>query len=389
MSEALMLPLEELMAKRTGSVDPSRFPDEQFDLYSIPAFDKGCHEVVAGSEIGSTKQVVEPNDVLLSKIVPHIRRSWVVGQNNGRRMIASGEWIVFRSSRADPAYLRHVLVGNPFHAQFMQTVSGVGGSLLRARPAQVGKIKIPLPPLPEQRRIAAILDQADALRAKRREALTQLDSLTQSIFMEMFGDPVKNPNDYSLTPLKSLVDSNRGITYGIVQRGEDCDNGVPVLRISDVIDGEIQLEKLKRTSHAVSEKYSRTILKGGELVISIRGTVGRCAIVPPSLSGGNISREVALIPIQNPELSWFLLTLLRNPSVQRRLAEDVKGVAQSGINLEDLRELGVIQPSQAEIQEFTARLAVQQGVMRKHRQYISEIEGLFASLQHHAFRGEL
>jgi type I restriction enzyme S subunit len=59
MNEALMLPLEGLMTKRAGSVDPSKFPDEQFDLYSIPAFDKGFHEVVAGSEIGSTKQVVE------------------------------------------------------------------------------------------------------------------------------------------------------------------------------------------------------------------------------------------------------------------------------------------------------------------------------------------
>lgn len=100
------------MAVKTGSVDPSKFPGAAFDLYSIPAFDRGAPEVTTGSEIGSSKQLVEPGDVLLSKIVPHIRRSWIVGKDDSRRMIASGEWIVFRSHRADPNDLRHVVIGD-------------------------------------------------------------------------------------------------------------------------------------------------------------------------------------------------------------------------------------------------------------------------------------
>src|SRR5439155_14732800 len=178
-SRAPCIALGDLMATKSGSVDPSKFTEEIFDLYSIPAFDRGEPEIVAGSAIGSAKQVVEPGDVLLSKIVPHIRRSWIVGKARGRRIIASGEWIVFRSERANPDYLRQVLVGDPFHTQFMNTVAGVGGSLLPARPAHVAKIAIPLPPLTEQRRIAEVLDRAEALRAKRRATLGQLDSLTQ------------------------------------------------------------------------------------------------------------------------------------------------------------------------------------------------------------------
>jgi len=83
-----MIELSEIMATKTGSVDPSKHPDEVFDLYSIPAFDRGTPEVIAGNEIGSAKQIVGPGDVLLSKIVPHIRRSWVVGATRGRRIIA-------------------------------------------------------------------------------------------------------------------------------------------------------------------------------------------------------------------------------------------------------------------------------------------------------------
>jgi type I restriction enzyme S subunit len=115
-------PLGDFVAKKSGSVDPSKFPDEAFDLYSIPAFDVGQPDVRTGNEIGSAKQVVKSNDVLLSRIVPHIRRAWVVGEDQGRRLIASGEWIVFRSSQLHPQFLQFFLIGDIFHAQFMQTV---------------------------------------------------------------------------------------------------------------------------------------------------------------------------------------------------------------------------------------------------------------------------
>jgi len=184
-----IVPLGDFVAKKSGSVDPAMFPGEVFDLYSIPAFDAGQPDVCAGSEIGSAKQVVQPSDVLLSRIVPHIRRAWVVGESQGRRLIASGEWIVFRSPQIRPRYLRYFLIGDPFHAQFMQTVSGVGGSLLRAKATEVAKIKIPVPPLAEQERIVKLLDEADELRKLRAQADRRTADLISALFNEMFGDP--------------------------------------------------------------------------------------------------------------------------------------------------------------------------------------------------------
>lgn len=136
------IPLGELTAKKVTGLDPSKNPDEEFELWSIPSFDVGRPDIAKGSKIGSAKKCVEPNDVLLSRIVPHIRRSWIVSRREGRRQIASGEWIVFRDRRFVPEYLRHFLTSDPFHAQFMLTVAGVGGSLLRARPDGVAKIEI-------------------------------------------------------------------------------------------------------------------------------------------------------------------------------------------------------------------------------------------------------
>lgn len=97
-----LISLDDLMIKKSSAVDPKRFRQEIFELLSIPAFDKGQPEIVPGSQIGSAKKIVQPGDILLSKIVPHIRRCWVVPSSTEYRQIASGEWIQFRSNKFNP-----------------------------------------------------------------------------------------------------------------------------------------------------------------------------------------------------------------------------------------------------------------------------------------------
>ncbi|MEL0212473.1 MAG: hypothetical protein VW891_18160, partial [Novosphingobium sp.] len=140
---------------RTKTLNPLLFRNEEFDLYSVPSYSWYQPECVNGNEIGSVKQEVQAGDVLLCKIVPHIRRGWVVPPATRRRQIASGEWIVFRDTGIEPEYLRRFILSDEFHDQFMLTVSGVGGSLMRARPSEAGLIRVPVPPLNEQRRIVA------------------------------------------------------------------------------------------------------------------------------------------------------------------------------------------------------------------------------------------
>ena len=163
--------LGNFMVERGGSVNPALFPDEEFDLYSIPAHDRGGFVVARGDEIGSSKRVVIPGDVMVSRIVPHIQRARVVDPIGTRRQSASTEWISFRSSVHDPQFLRYFLLSGEFHNQFMRTVSGVGGSLNRAQPSRVRSIRVPVPPVDEQRRIVAILE----------EHLSRLDAATASL----------------------------------------------------------------------------------------------------------------------------------------------------------------------------------------------------------------
>jgi type I restriction enzyme S subunit len=376
------------MAKKSGSIDPSKFSDEIFDLYSIPAFDKGVPEAVAGRAIGSAKQVVEPSDVLLSKIVPHIRRSWIVGKKNGRRIIASGEWIVFRNERAHPDYLRQVLVGDPFHAQFMNTVAGVGGSLLRARPAHVAKITIPLPSLEKQRRIAAILDQTEALRAKRRRALAKLDALTQALFLDLFGDPIKNPRGFTVRPMIELVDPQRPISYGILMPGPDQVEGVKYVRVVDMKNGGIELSGIRKTTDAISNSFRRSLLKPGDLLMSIRGHVGRFAVVPHELDGANITQDTARLAIVGAS-SVFVRECLRTEGFQRWMAKHTKGVAVRGINLGDVKLMPIILPPRADQDKFARQADAVDTLRIAHRASLAKLDALFATLQHRAFRGDL
>ncbi len=381
------------MASKTGSVNPASWPDETFDLYSIPSFDTGEPAVVRGSDIGSTKQVVRPNDVLLSKIVPHIRRSWVVGENRSRRLIASGEWIVFRSERVHPPYLRQVLVGDPFHARFMSTVSGVGGSLLRARPSYVANLPIPLPPLAEQRRIAEVLDLAEALRVKRRAAIAQLGTLIQSIFREMFGEITEWPSK----ELRTLVTEFR---YGTSVKSEE--RGYPALRIPNVLGGAIDFRRLKLVPLSTAD-FNRLQLSAGDMLfVRTNGNpeyVGRCAVFDPVAARATefdpkefvfasylIRARLSLSSIAPIYAREFMLS----PSGRQALRARCKTSAgQFNLNTESLGSIPVPVPPLGLQQDFAARVAAVGSARIADCQSLTHLDDLFASLQHHAFRGEL
>ena len=143
--------LKDLERKKVKSLNPRKYPDQQFSLYSIPAYDLNKVEILRGSEIGSSKKILKNGDVLLSRIIPHIRRVWLVDNNEKFEKIGSGEWIVFNNDKVFPSFLKHYFLSDQFHLKFMNTVSGVGGSLKRARPKLIGEFDLLLPPINEQK----------------------------------------------------------------------------------------------------------------------------------------------------------------------------------------------------------------------------------------------
>ncbi len=141
------------------SLDPRSHPNEMFELYSVPGYADRKPEFVLGRDVGSNKQTVESETVLLCKINPHINRVWVVSELSTYRKIASTEWIPFFPVEGIAAeYLAYFMQNEDFRSFLAINVSGVGGSLMRVRPNSVEDYPFPLPPLPEQHRIVAAIE---------------------------------------------------------------------------------------------------------------------------------------------------------------------------------------------------------------------------------------
>ncbi|MFM7675188.1 MAG: restriction endonuclease subunit S [Synechococcus sp.] len=343
MTNVREIELGELMPREgRGSVNPADYPGEVFELLSIPAYDRGSAEIALGSEIGSTKQAVQPGDVLLSKIVPHIRRAWVVEPSAGLRQIASSEWIVFRSKDVDARYLRHFLVSDGFHRQFMQTVSGVGGSLLRARPKYVAKIKIPLPPLEEQRRIAAILDKAQDISHKSQLSDALASTLIESEMIRRFGRPGENQ---AHSRLLSLIEAGVSVIDCPHSTPKWTEEGKVCLRTSNLGKGNWIWEDTRRISDDdFQERSRRASLEPGDIVLSREGTVGIAAIVTTNMDACMGQRLVQLKLDSRHLTPEYLLAQLLCLLKPERISHAMTGSTSKHINVKDLRELKISCP---------------------------------------------
>ena len=248
--------------------------------------------------------------------------------------------------------------------------------------------RIPLPPLSDQRRIAEILDKADALRADRRATLSQLDSMPQSIFIDLFGDPVANPKGFPTCPMIRLIDPSRPISYGILMPGPDQQTGIKYVRVVDMKDGGIELSGIRKTTEAISNSYRRSLLRPGDLLLSIRGHVGRLANVPVELDGANITQDTARLAIAGAS-PVFVRECLRTAALQRWMARHTKGVAVRGINLGDVKLIPIILPPQEEQEKFANQVNSIEKLRTLQRASLTEMDALFSSLQHRAFRGQL
>lgn len=313
-----------------------------------------------------------------------------IGARCGKCFFVEGKWSSLANTqviRPDPELADAKFLWFQLNDEKRWPRSGTGQPFIK--PSDVKNHRTYLPPLPEQRRIAAILDKAEALRTKRREALAQLDRLAQSIFVEMFGDPEQHIRNGEVKELAQVVAPDRIVTYGIVQAGPEVADGVPYIKTGDIKGGEILEHQLARTSREIADSYSRSMISRGDIVMSIRATVGTTALVPPSLDGANLTQGTARISPGSSVLSAYMLSYLRTESIQRWIQAQVKGATFREITLGKLRQLPVHVPLLSLQKEFERRISQVAKLRDLQELGLRKQNHLFDSLQHRAFRGEL
>lgn len=324
--------------------------------------------------------MLPPNSVLFSSRAPigHVAINTVpMATNQGFKSLVPGSEVVAK-------FLFHWLRAN---RSFLEGL-GVGATFKEVSKAVVDKVEIPLPPIAEQRRIAAILDQADALRTKRREALAQLDRLAQSIFVEMFGDPAANPKGWPVSRIGDLLES---ASYGTSEKS-DTSGQFPVLRMNNITrTGEMDFTDLKYMDLDASE-HERYLVKAGDVLFNRTNSaelVGKTGIfreAEPMAYAGYLVR-LRTNADNDPE---YLAAFMNTPYTKRVLRGMCKSIiGMANINATEVQGIKIAQPPLELQVQFRNRIGSLNQVKTSHRAMLSELDGLFSSLQHRAFRGEL
>lgn len=373
-----------------------------------------------------------PNDILVNRV-------------NSRELVGKAaicgdlpEPVVFESKNirvrlicdaVDARYVNYWLRADETRQRMMDGAKQTVGMATVSQPT-ISALAMPFPPLAEQRRIVAqveaLLARVQAARARLAKVPALLKRFRQSVLAaacsgELTADWREQQSDASSAA--ALLDSlhaardgstrlgyeipeswpsatcgalcrkDRALTYGVIKLGAPVDDGVPTLRSSDVRHLRIDESSVKRISPEIAADYRRTFLEGGEIVVTVRGTLGGVAVVPPSMRGYNVSREVAVIPIHSKlDARFFCLAIASLPS-QNWLTGVEKGVAYTGINIEDLKCLPLPVPPLEEQREIVRRVdalfALADKIETRVVAATARVEKITQAILAKAFRGQL
>lgn len=235
-----------------------------------------------------------------------------------------------------------------------------------------------LPPVEEQSKIAQVLDTLDAAIAQTEAIIAKLKAVKQGMLHDLLtrgidanGElrpPLSEapqqykhsslgwiPRSWDPVELDSLVDPKRPVVYGILMPGYGYPGGIPVIKVKDINGGQIQLDDLLLTSPKIDREYSRSKLVAGDLLFTIRGTVGRTAIVPAQLEGANITQDTARLSIKSSD-ARFVRYCLSMQGAGRFVSVHTLGVAVQGMNLRDVRRIPLPKPKLDEAVEIANRI---------------------------------
>lgn len=266
------------------------------------------------------------------------------------------------------------------------------GSTLNS--AKLKEIEIPLPPIPQQQQIAKVLDQAESLRSMRRATVDALANLKSSVFLEMFASQASEA--WPITTIEGVAAASLGSIrtgpFGSqLLHSEFVDSGVAVLGIDNAVDNEF---RWARPRYVTQEKYKSLIrytVHPGDVLITIMGTCGRCAIVPDHIPLAINTKHLCCITLdQTSCLPAYLHSyFLHHPLARHYLTQTAKGAVMDGLNMEIIRQVPLRLPPLSLQQRFHERLVAIESMCKTHATSANELDNLFASLQQRAFRGEL
>ncbi|GAA0987937.1 hypothetical protein GCM10009576_058730 [Streptomyces rhizosphaericus] len=268
-------------------------------------------------------------------------------------------------SRVIPRFLYHWLSSQPFQDYIFAALVVGATNQIELNGDRLGDAPIPVPPLPEQRRIADFLD-AEIARSTVLSALlerfskdvnereTALLARTVNAGANTVGETL--PQGWRWVPLMHLTEPLRPIMYGIVLPGPNVEHGIPIIKGGDVAANRLRADQLNRTTPEIESRYVRSRLCGGDIVIAIRGSVGEIAVVPDELTDANLTQDAARISVGPGVNRAWLQAVISSPLVTSQIEARITGATIKGINIGDLKRILIPCPPTSEQQALSTRL---------------------------------
>ncbi len=336
-------------------------------------------------------------DVIVAKITPCFENGKMALVDLEHEFgFGSTEFHVIRpdQSELDGRYLFYFLGQEELRSEGKSRMTGSAGQR-RVPKAFFEQVQIPLPSLPEQRRIAAVLDAADALRAKRRAALAKLDALLQSVFLEMFGDPVRNERGWEVGSIDLVVEEPRDVRCGPfgtqLKVDELVNSGVPLFGIENVHNDRFVPKTTKYLTPEKAIELRAFDVRNDDVLVTRMGTIGRACVVSGMEGEGRFSYHLFRVrPDKRKCLPEFLAaTIAKSGTFQRQLERLSHGAIMAGLSTSNLRDVKFLLPAIEYQESYLKRVRLIERERQCMMVGVEQQDHLFYSLQQRAFQGDL
>jgi type I restriction enzyme S subunit len=393
--------LEDINDCRKRTINPHNFPDELFEYYSIPAYQEGVHPALEyGREINSVKLLLETGTILFGKLNPRVEKVWRVENDTPHRKIGSTEWLPISPAAGIDANFVYYLQWSEHVMPFAkQQVSGSTPSRQRVDPSSFYGIKVPIPPLPEQRRIAEVLSLVQQAIEQQERLIALTTELKKALMHKLFtegtrGEPQKQteigpiPESWEVVELGDALDF---VQYGLSVRATDSGT-YPMLRMTNQVDGKIVPTDLKYVDLGEDDLAKFRVVFGDVLFNRTNSfdLVGRTAIF--ALDGDYVFASYLIrLQMNRERLNPFLLNHYFNWDITQARLKSIatRAVSQSNISATRLKGFEVPMPSLDEQGEIVENLDLLDIKRKNHQQVLDSLNILFRTLLHQLMTAQI
>jgi len=337
------------------------------------------------SKPSRANQNVQIGDIILARMKETIKVK-VISEKESNFMVSTG-FVVLRAKKniSDINYLKHIFLSDSFQRDKDELCTGATQKAINN--GNFNKLKVFLPPLATQKKIAAILDEADKLRQLDKKLIEKYDALTQSLFLDMFGDPMSNPKGWDKSPLKKFGKIITGNTPSRKNKKNYNQNHIEWLKTDNISKNYLYVTTAKEYLSTEGLSNCRSVDRGALLVACIAGSIksiGRAALTDRKVS---FNQQINAIQPNNKVDSLFLYFLFKNTSkyIQEHASSGMKRMLSKG----SFEKILMILPPNEIQNQFAERVKVIEAQKAQVQQSLLKSEELFNSLLQKAFKGEL